>query len=51
MVTQTQLKQNGNDVSLEKEVGEMVKNTLKYKTYIRLLKKKYLQIELAINVK
>ena len=48
---QTAVKSNGNDVSLEFEVGEMVKNTLRHKAYIRLLQKKYQQIELAINVK
>jgi len=47
----TQVKSNGNDVSLEVEVGEMVKNTLRHKAYIRLLQKKYQQLELAINVK
>ena len=47
----TTVKSNGNDVSLEVEVGEMVKNTLRHKAYIRLLQKKYQQIELAIAVK
>ena len=47
----TPVKSNGNDVSLEGEVGEMVKNTLRYKTYIRLLDKKLRQIERAINMK
>jgi flagellar basal-body rod protein FlgB len=47
----TTVKSNGNDVSLEGEVGEMVKNSLRYKAYIRLIQKKYQQIELAINVK
>lgn len=47
---QTQVKSNGNDVSLETEVGAMIKNSLRYKTYILLLKKKYTQIELAMNV-
>ena len=47
----TAVKSNGNDVSLEVEVGEMVKNTLRHKAYIRLLQKKYRQLELAINVK
>ena len=46
---QTPVKSNGNDVNLETEVGEMVKNTLRHKTYIRLLSKKYSQIELAIK--
>ena len=48
---QTQVKSNGNDVNLEIEVGEMVKNTLRHKAYIRLLNKRYSQIELAMNVK
>jgi flagellar basal-body rod protein FlgB len=47
---QTDVKSNGNDVNLEAEVGQMVKNSLRHKTFIRLLNKKYRQIELAINV-
>lgn len=47
----TAVKSNGNDVSLEVEVGEMVKNSLRYKAYIRLLQKKYQQIELAIDTR
>jgi len=47
---QTLVKSNGNDVSLENEVGAMIKNSLRYKTYIRLLNKRYRQIELAMNV-
>jgi len=47
----TSVKANGNDVTLEVEVGEMVKNTLRHKTYIRLLQKKYAQIEMAMNLK
>ena len=48
---QTPVKPNGNDVNLETEVGEMVKNSLRHKAYIRLLKRKYKQIELAMSVK
>lgn len=48
---QTPVKSNGNDVNLEAEIGQMIKNTLRHKTYIRLLSKKYNQIELAISVK
>jgi flagellar basal-body rod protein FlgB len=48
---ETAVKSNGNDVNLENEVGEMVKNTLRHKAYIRLLQKKYAQIDLAINIK
>jgi flagellar basal-body rod protein FlgB len=47
---QTPVKSNGNDVNLEAEVGEMVKNILRYKAYIRLLNKKYNQLELAMNM-
>ena len=47
----TTLKSDGNDVSLEAEVGKMVKNSLKHTTYVRLLKKLYDQMDLAINVK
>jgi flagellar basal-body rod protein FlgB len=48
---QTPVKPNGNDVNLEAEIGQMIKNTLRHKTYIRLLSKKYNQIDLAINIK
>jgi len=47
----TPVKSNGNDVSFEQEVGDMVKNTLRHKTFVRLLQKKYAQMELAMNVK
>jgi flagellar basal-body rod protein FlgB len=39
----------GNDVSLDSEVGDMVKNSLMHKTYIRLLELKYRQIDMATN--
>jgi len=48
---QTPVNSNGNDVSLESEVGQMVKNTLRYKAYIRLLNKKYSQMQLAMDIK
>ncbi len=48
---ETPVKSNGNDVNMEVEVGEMVKNTLRHKAYIRLLYKKYQQMELAMNVR
>jgi flagellar basal-body rod protein FlgB len=47
----TPVKDNGNDVSLESEVGKLIENSLKYKTYIRVLNKKYQQIASAIDVK
>ncbi len=46
----TPVKADGNDVSLETEVGEMVKNSLRHKTYVRLLQKKYQQIDLAMDL-
>lgn len=48
---QTPVKSNGNDVNLEAEIGQMIKDTLRHKAYIRLLSKKYNQIDLAINLK
>jgi flagellar basal-body rod protein FlgB len=46
----TPVQSNGNDVSLEVEVGKLVKNTLRQKAYIRLLQTKYRQMSLAMNV-
>jgi flagellar basal-body rod protein FlgB len=48
---QTQVKSNGNDVNLEVEIGKMVKNTLRHKAYIRLLYKRYKQMEMAMSLK
>jgi flagellar basal-body rod protein FlgB len=45
----TPVKPNGNDVSLENEVGQMVENSLRYKLYVKLLNKKYQQMESAIQ--
>lgn len=50
-LNQTPVKSNGNDVSLEAEIGGMIKNTLRHTAYIRLLNKKYQQLQLAIDVK
>ncbi|MFP3936902.1 MAG: flagellar basal body rod protein FlgB [Phycisphaerae bacterium] len=38
---------NGNDVSMEAEVGELIENTAMYKTYMRLLAKQYRKIQMA----
>jgi flagellar basal-body rod protein FlgB len=46
---QNPVKSDGNDVSYEDEVGRMIKNTIRHKAFIRLLDKKYKQIELAIG--
>lgn len=48
---QTPVKSNGNDVSLEAEVGEMVKNTLRHKLFILLLRKKYKAMQAAMDVR
>ena len=47
----TPVKGNGNDVTLEIEVGELVKNSLRHKVFVRVLNKRYRQMEAAINVK
>lgn len=41
--------QQGNDVELDTEVGEMVKNTVLYKTYVRLLGRMYRQLDMAMR--
>ncbi len=45
----TNIKANGNDVSLDMEVGEMVKNSLRHKLFVTVLKKKYQQMQSAIR--
>ena len=45
----TTVKSNGNDVSWEGEVAAMVKNSLRYKTLMRLLIKKVNGIDKIIN--
>lgn len=47
----TRVKANGNDVDLNKEVGELVKNSLRHTAYTRLLGRKFQLIEQAINVR
>ena len=47
----TPVKPDGNDASIEVEVGQMIKNSLRHKAYVRLLNKKYSQIELAIGAR
>jgi flagellar basal-body rod protein FlgB len=48
---QTPVKSNGNDVNLETEIGQMIKNTFRHKAYVRLLGKKYKQIDMAMDIK
>jgi flagellar basal-body rod protein FlgB len=40
---------NGNDVNLDEEIGEMVRNSARYKTCMRVLQKVYRQMEMAIT--
>lgn len=47
----TPVNTNGNDISLDMEVGELVKNSLRHKTFVRLLRRRYEQLQLAMNVK
>jgi len=47
----TPVKSNGNDVTLEIEVGEIVKNSIRHKLFVRVLGRKYKSIEAAINVR
>jgi flagellar basal-body rod protein FlgB len=42
---------NGNDVTLEMEVGEMIKNVGMQKTYLRLLAKTYRKMESAMSLR
>ena len=46
----TPVNANGNDVNLETEVGEMVKNSLRHKTFVLLLHKKVKGLEAIIDV-
>jgi flagellar basal body rod protein FlgB len=46
----TPVKANGNDVSLELEIGQMVKNTLRHETLARLLIKKVNGIDRIVDV-
>jgi flagellar basal-body rod protein FlgB len=47
----TPVKSNGNDVNMEAEVGELLKNSLRHTAYVRLLRKKLSQIEMAMNIR
>ena len=38
----------GNDVQLDTEVGDLIQNSMLYKTYARLLNRMYRQMELAM---
>ena len=45
----TPVNPDGNDVDMEKEVGDLIKNASTYKVYLRLLARMYRQAEMAIQ--
>jgi flagellar basal-body rod protein FlgB len=46
----TEVNENGNDVDLDMEVGEMIKASGHYKTCVRLLAKLYQRMQMAMQV-
>ena len=46
----TPVNAQGNDVNIHTEVGDLVKNTIRHKAFVRILAKKYAQYDLAIKV-
>ena len=46
----TPINAQGNDVNIHAEVGELVKNTIRHKAFVRILAKKYEQYERAIRI-
>lgn len=47
----TRITPQGSDVNLDSEVGEMIKNSLRHRTFMLMLKKKYQQIDEAVNIR
>jgi len=47
----TPVRSNGNDVNMEAEVGNLVKNSLRYTAYVRLMQKRFTQINAAISLR
>lgn len=45
----TPVRGNGNDVIIEAEVGDLVKNSLRYRAYARIMQKKLAQLTAAID--
>ncbi len=45
----TKVSANGNDVHLDLEIGEMVKNDVMYKAYLRILARAFRKMELAMG--
>jgi flagellar basal-body rod protein FlgB len=49
--TGSPIQANGNNVNLEMEIGAMLKNTARQTAFVRLLRKKFSQIESAITIR
>jgi flagellar basal-body rod protein FlgB len=47
----TPLGEFGNDVVMETEIGDLIKNSTMHKVYIKLLSKTYQQMEMAMSIK
>jgi len=45
----TAINAQGSDVNIHAEVGDLVKNTIRHKAFVRILAKKYAQYEMAIK--
>ncbi len=46
----TPINSHGNDVAMDMEIAGMVKNSLKHKAFMMMLKKKYQHFDAAMNV-
>ncbi|MBE3070374.1 MAG: flagellar basal body rod protein FlgB [Acidobacteria bacterium] len=45
----TDVNEFGSDVEIEGEIGDLIKNSMRYKAYARLLSRMYRQMELAMS--
>lgn len=45
----TDVNEFGSDVEIEGEIGDLIKNSMRYKAYARLLNRMYRQMELAMT--
>jgi flagellar basal-body rod protein FlgB len=45
----TEVRDRGNDVDLDMEVGDLIKNSALHKTYMRIMATQYRQMELAMR--
>lgn len=47
----TSVKSNGNNVDMEMEIGEMLKNSLRQTAFVRVLRKKFAQMQEAVDIR